>query len=155
MVVYDPTAGFVTGGGGVPSAAGSYVADPTLAGKASFGCVSRYKRGQSVPTGETQFQFELAAFRFHSVSYEWLVISGARAQYKGVGTVNGAGSYGFLLTATDGQVTGGGGIDRFRFKVWEVTSGAVVYDNVLGAADTLTDANPQALGGGSVVIHAK
>lgn len=42
-------------------------------------------------------------FRFHSVSYEWLVISGARAQYKGVGTVNGAGAYGFLLTATDGR----------------------------------------------------
>jgi len=155
VVVYDPTAGFVTGGGWVQSAPGSYVADPALAGKASFGFVSRYKRGQSVPTGETQFQFEVANFRFQSVAYQWLVISGARAQYKGVGTVNGAGSYGFLLTATDGQVTGGGGVDRFRIKVWQVTSGAVVYDNVLGTTDTLTGANPQALGGGSVVIHAK
>jgi hypothetical protein len=41
-----------------------------------------------------------------------LVIAGARAQYKGLGTVNGSGNYGFLLTAIDGQVNGGGGVDK-------------------------------------------
>jgi hypothetical protein len=32
--------------------------------------------------------------------------------------VNGAAGFGFLLTAVDGQVTGGG-IDKFRIKIWD------------------------------------
>jgi hypothetical protein len=106
-----------------------------------------------VPTGETQFEFTAGAFQFVSTSYQWLVVSGARSQYKGVGTVNGAGSYGFLLTATDGQINGGGGADRFRIKVWDTATSAVVYDNVMGGSDDLDAAAPQALGGGSIVIH--
>ena len=34
-------------------------------------------------------------------------------------------------------------------------SGAVVYDNVAGGSDDLAAANPQALGGASIVIHTK
>jgi hypothetical protein len=83
-----------------------------------------------------------------------LVVSGPKAQYKGTGTVNGAGSYGFLLTATDGQRPGGGGLDRFRIKVWDVGSGMIVYDNV-GGPDDIDVANPQVIGGGSVVIQTK
>src|SRR5215475_6771678 len=114
VVVYDPGAGFVTGGGWIMVAPGSYPAGPTLSGKANFGFVSKYKSGQSIPTGETEFQFHVAGFNFKSTVYEWLVVSGPKAQYKGAGTVNGAGNYGFLLTATDGQVAGGGGVDKFR-----------------------------------------
>src|SRR2546427_8433734 len=32
------------------------------------------------------------------------VVAGARAQYKGTGTINGQGSYKFLLTAIDGDI---------------------------------------------------
>jgi hypothetical protein len=64
-----------------------------------------------------------------------------------------AGDYGFLLTATDGQVSGGGGIDRFRIKIWDRASDSVVYDNLMGQSDDLKTANPQVLGGGSIVIH--
>jgi hypothetical protein len=103
-----------------------------------------------VPTGQTEFQFKAGNLNFHSSSYEWLVVSGARAQYKGNGTINGAGNYGFLLTAIDGQVSGGGGIDKFRIKISNAT-GAIVYDNQMGASDT-GDAST-ALGGGSIVIH--
>lgn len=153
VVVYDPNGGFVTGGGWIDSAAGSYPADPSLTGKANFGFVSKYQKGTAVPAGSTQFQFHAGDLNFHSTSYEWLVIGGSRAQYKGAGTINGAGSYSFLLTATDGQVTGGGGVDRFRIKIWDTVTGAVVYDNQIGAAD---DASPStALGGGSIVIHTK
>lgn len=127
--------------------------DPTLAGKATFGFNSRYQKGKTVPAGETQFQFQAGDFKFHSTAYEWLVVSGAKAQYKGVGQVNGAGNYGFLLTATDGQLTGGGGVDKFRIKIWDRPTGTVVYDNVLGASDAMDAANPQALGGGSIVVQ--
>ncbi len=153
VIVYDPSAGFVTGGGWITSAPGSYVANPSLSGKATFGFVSKYKKGATVPTGQTEFQFHAGSFNFHSAAYQWLVVSGPKAQYKGTGSVNGTGGYSFLLTATDGQVTGGGGVDKLRIKVWDTVSDTVVYDNVLGASDTISSANPQAIGGGSIVIH--
>jgi uncharacterized repeat protein (TIGR03803 family) len=155
IVIYDPSAGFVTGSGWIQSPAGAYGADTTLAGKAAFGFFSKYQRGTTVPVGDTSFEFNVGAFTFKNSSYEWLVISGPKAQYKGVGMVNGAGDYGFLLTVTDGQITGGGGTDRFRIKIWDRTSGTIVYDNVVGGGDTLTTANPQEINGGSIVIHAK
>jgi hypothetical protein len=89
---------------------------------------------------------------FNSSTYEWLVVSGARAQYKGVGTINGAGNYGFMLTAIDGQITGGGGMDKFRIKIWDRDNGdSIVYDNQMGESET-GDAATE-LGGGSIVIH--
>jgi len=104
-----------------------------------------------VPTGDTQFQFQVANLNFKSTEYEWLVVAGARAQFKGSGTINGAGDYGFLLTAIDGQVSGGGGLDRFRIKIWDKTTGLIVYDNQLGADDTGTASTE--LGGGSIILH--
>jgi hypothetical protein len=130
----------------------AYLADPALSGRANFGFESKYQKGATAPTGETEFQFQLANLSFHSDSYEWLVVSGARAQYKGSGTISGAGDYGFLLTAVDGQIPGGGGSDKFRIKIWDKATSQVVYDNQLGATD---DAAPTTvIGGGSIVIHA-
>jgi hypothetical protein len=77
------------------------------------------------------------------------VVSGARAQYKGNGTINGAGNFGFLLTAIDGQINGGGGTDKFRIKIWDTSS--IVYDSQMGKSDTGNDATE--LGGGSIVIQ--
>ncbi len=151
VVVYDPEAGFVTGGGWINCPAGAYVADPTLSGKANFGFVSRYKQGATTPSGSTEFNFRVANMSFNSDTYEWLVISGAKAQYKGTGTINGSGNYGFMLTANDGQVSGGGGVDRFRIKVWDKATGSVVYDNQMG--DTDDAAASTAIEGGSIVIH--
>lgn len=153
IVVYDSSDGFVTGGGWVTSPAGAYTANPTLAGRANFGFVSKYLRGAMAPIGQTEFQFQTGNLNFHSTSYEWLVISGARAQYKGSGRINNAGDYGFILTATDGQRLGGGGVDKFRIKIWDKATGKVVYDNQLGAPDSADPAT--ALGFGSIVIHGR
>ena len=155
IVVYDPSAGFVTGDGWIQSPAGAYAALPGLEGRADFAFVSRYKKGASAPTGQTQFQFQIGSFNFASATYEWLVVAGGRAQFKGRGTVNGEGDYGFLLTATDGDANGGRGTDRFRIKIWDRVSAAIVYDNVAGAVDGFDSAVTQAIGGGSIVIHAK
>jgi len=147
-VAYDPSGGFVTGGGWIDSPAGAYVPDASLAGKATFGFVSKYKKGASVPEGDTEFQFDVAGFSFHSETYEWLVISKTRttAQFKGSGTVNGlldptGNAYKFMIWAGDGAP------DTFRIKIWWEDNGTevVVYDN--GAA--------QAIGGGSIVIHTR
>jgi len=153
VVVYDPNGGFVTGGGWITSPAGAYVSNPALTGKANFGFNSKYKKGQSTPDGNTEFQFQVANLNFKSTSYEWLVVAGSHAKYKGVGTINGSGNYGFMLTATDGQISGGGGVDTFRIKIWDKNNGdAVVYDNQMSQGD---DSNAgTALGGGSIVIHS-
>jgi hypothetical protein len=152
VVVYDPSGGFVTGGGWITSPPGAYPANPSLTGKATFGFVSKYQKGTSVPSGNTQFHFDLGNFDFHSTSYDWLVIAGAKAQYKGSGQINNAGDDGFLLTAIDGALPGGGGQDRFRIKIWDKATGTILYDNQLGASDS---ADPTTgLGGGDIVIHS-
>ena len=144
VVVYDPSGKFVTGGGWIDSPAGAYKPDPSLSGKANFGFVSKYKKGKSIPEGNTEFQFKAGDLNFHSDSYEWLVINkeSDRAQYKGVGTINGVGVYRFMLWAGDSAV------DTFRIRIWEEDAQGVetdVYDNGV----------EQPIGRGSIVIHDK
>ena len=151
VVVYDPYGGFVTGGGWIESPEGAYTTDSSLTGKANFGFVSKYKKGAETPTGQTEFQFKVADLNYHSENYDWLVIAGPRAKYKGTGTINGAGNYGFMLTATDGDLNGGAGVDTFRIKIWDKDNeDTVVYDNKPGS-DTEYDGTE--LGGGRIVIH--
>ncbi|MFC1718547.1 leucine-rich repeat domain-containing protein [Candidatus Poribacteria bacterium] len=152
IVVYSLDGGFVTGGGWIDSPEGAYVSDPTLAGKASFGFVSKYRKGAKTPTGQTEFQFKTGDLNFHSDSYDWLVVAGASAKYKGVGTVNGSGSYGFMLAATDEALTPSTDVDLFRIKIWDKDSGdAVVYDNQMGDDEDADSAT--AIGGGNIKIH--
>lgn len=153
VVVYDPSGGFVTGGGWIDSAEGMCSFDAVCAeahGKANFGFVSRYRKGASIPTGTTEFQFSAGRFNFHSESYDWLVVNanGTTAQFKGSGTVNGSASpagdaYRFMLWARDG----GADTDTFRIKIWYVDAGIdiVVYDN----------SYDQTIGGGNIVVRVK
>lgn len=151
VIVYDPNGGFVTGGGWIDSPAGALTADLTATGRANFGFVSKYKKGATAPDGSTEFQFQAGDLNFHSASYQWLVVNanGCRAQYKGTGTINGAGSYGFMLWAYDGNCTAEPGPDKFRIKIWNgADESNVVYDNGFALYAT-----GQPLGSGSIVIH--
>jgi hypothetical protein len=127
---------------------GAYRPDQTIEGKASFGFISRYKKGASTPTGATQFYFEAGNLDFHSNVQEWLVVNqnGANAQFKGTGTVNGSADYKFMLWAGDGDANDGDADDTFRIRIWEELADEeiVIYDN--GPV-------PQAISGGSIVIH--
>ncbi|MDH3745587.1 MAG: hypothetical protein OES47_10865, partial [Acidobacteriota bacterium] len=152
VVVFDPTGGFVTGGGWIDSPAGAYTPNPVLIGKAHFGFVSKYKKGANVPTGNTEFEFAVADLLFKSTDYDWLVIAGHTAKFKGSGTINGLGNYGFLLSAIDEKLTPSTDVDLFRIKIWDKDAAdMVVYDNLMGGADDDDPATP--LGGGSIVIH--
>ena len=111
-------------------------------GKATFGFVAKYKKGASVPDGNTEFQFKAGDLNFHSTSYEWLVVTGSNfAKFKGEGTINGEGNYKFQIWAGDGSP------DTFRIKIWYEDNGneIVVYDNGMN----------QEIGGGSIVVHTK
>lgn len=145
IVIIDPDAGFVTGGGWYMSPSGAYCANTKLKGKANFGFIVKYQKGKTVPTGNTEFQFHAACMNFKSTNYEWLVITGKKARFKGSGTINGKGNYGFIITVTDDCP------DKFRIKIWNNATGKIVYDNQIGSPD---NANPNTvIGGGSIVIH--
>jgi len=163
IVIFDPEGGFVTGGGWIdsPSEACHFEdCNDQTTGKATFGFVSKYKKGQNAPIGQTEFQFKAGNLNFHSTSYDWLVIAGPNAKYKGDGTVNNQGDYGFMLTACDVGCNGSclsETDDTFRIKIWD-TKGTddefddeVIYDNKWGAVD---DSNAgTVLGGGNIKIH--
>jgi uncharacterized repeat protein (TIGR01451 family) len=155
IIVYDPNAGFITGGGWIDVYPGSYTANPALTGRANFGFNSQYKKGATVPSGQTEFNFQAGDFNFHSENYTWLVVSGYKAQFKGSGTVNGSGTYDFTLTAYDGDLQGSGGYpDRFRIVITDRNHGnGVVFDNRNGSPTDIDTANPETISGGSIVIH--
>ena len=102
--------------------------------------------------GNTEFQFKAGNLNFHSDSYEWLVIAGHQAKYKGEGTINGEGNFGFMLSAIDEELTPSTDVDLFRMKILDKDNGdTVVYDNQMGGAD---DEDPStAISGGNIVIH--
>ncbi len=153
VVVYDPEGGFVTGGGWFVSPPGACqpaildVCENNPTGKATFGFVSKYKTGANVPTGNTEFQFNTGNLNFHSSSYDWLVINqgGFRAQYKGVGAINGEGEFKFMIWAVDDAQ------DTFRIKIWyeENESEIVVYDNKIDGVDEFG----QPISGGNIIVH--
>jgi uncharacterized protein len=151
VVAYDVNGGFVIGGGWISSPAGAWLPNPAAKGKAVFGFVSKYKKNALVPNGETLFLFSAGRMNFKSSGYAWLVVNGAKAQYTGAGRINGAGDYGFTLTAVDGKLPGGDGKDKLRMQIWDRNNGnAIVYDNQLGLGN---DATPTTvLGGGAIAI---
>lgn len=137
VVVYDPGCGFATGGGWINSPEEAYTSDPSLTGKANFGFVSKYKKGHTIPTGNTQFNFQEADLNFHSDNYLWMMIVGPYAIYKGTGTINNDGDYDFIVTVFDG------GDDMFGIKIWDNNNeDEVIYDSGLIV-----------LGGGQIKIH--
>ena len=164
VVVYDPTEGFVTGGGWIDSPSGAYTPqdseDADLVGRADFGFVSKYKKGQTIPTGGTAFEFAAGDLLFESTSYDWLVVQGdSKAAFKGVGVIDGwAGEYKFRVTIrdADGNDSDSFSEDSFRISIWtDLADGSewFVYDNGFGTDPDSDQGGTTTLGGGSIVIH--
>lgn len=150
LVVYDPSGGFVTGGGWIDSPVGSHTDDVTTSGPARFGFVAKYKRGATVPDGNTEFHFQAADLRFSSTSYDWLVVSGNTARYMGEGQLGGADGFTFMMWACDvdaGGTCSGHDFDTVRMQIWETDTEHVVYDSAAGG-DSATP-----LSHGSIKVH--
>ena len=107
---------------------------------------SKYLKGAIVPTGNTQFKFKVGDLDFNSTEYDWLVIAGQKALFKGTGTINGEGTYKFMISAIEGT-TGEG---KFRIKIWDGLSDEIIYDNQLGVDE---DADPTTTIVGSIRIQ--
>lgn len=152
VVIYDPNGGYTIGGGYIATPAGSYPADPSKIRKFSFGFNSKYANATN-PKGETQIHFAEGGLEFNALNYDYLAMSGARAQFRGFGKVNGESGYNFILTVIDGQLKGGGGVDKFRIKIWNKTTGAIIFDSQMGASDAADPSTP--VGTGSSIVIQK
>ncbi len=123
VVVYDPSAGFATGGGWiVPGGPGSDPGDllPGLDGssKANFGFSVKYQNGQqTVPGGNLNFHYNAGDFRLKSASMDWLVVTNTQwARFQGLAEIDGmAGLHPFRVDARDGA---NGQPDRFVIRIW-------------------------------------
>lgn len=123
LIVVNPSAGFVTGGG--------WIALPS--GKANFGFNARYNG--ATPTGDTEFQ--APGVNFHSTSYRFLVVVGSSIEVAGAGTLNGTAGYSFQVSAVEGSP------DKLRMHIWQTLHPSVGYDT----------GPLKALGGGQIKIH--
>lgn len=166
IVIYDPSGGFVTGGGWIYSPPGAYIADPLIEGKADFKFDAKYKKAPKHKKGhkhkkwkkhenegyelegKTDFKFKAGKLDFKSTSYDWLVVTEDKAIYKGVGKINRIGGYQFIASVLTRETKKDK--DKFRIRIW--TDGDVlVYDNQMYAgidADALA-----AISKGKIHIH--
>ena len=152
LVIYDPSEGFVTGSGVIYSPPGASTIYPNTDGYASFGFVSKYDKKKGIPKGNTEFEFDAGDLYFVSKEYDWLVVSGAKAKFKGRGSINGISGYQFMISTIDGDLNMKGNPDIFRIKIWEEATQEVVYDNEMGVE---IDQDPTTeIVQGSIVVHA-
>jgi hypothetical protein len=157
VVVYDPEAGFVTGGGWFSSPNGAYASSSSSL-KASLSGNAKYlKRNSRLPSLQGNITFTLhdskkkgdsPALKFKSSSLSWLVVTEYKAYIRGTGTIDGKGEYDFLVSVIDGKWRGEK-TDYARIQISDV-AGNVIYDNQLEApmpSEATLDFK------GSIVIH--
>jgi PKD repeat protein len=151
VVVYDPSAGFVTGSGTIFSPPGASTVYPEASGNASFGFVSRYDKNKMQLKGNTAFEFAAGGLNFRSTEYEWLVVAGSSAKFKGRGKINDTGNYQFMISAEDGALKRKESPDKLRMVIWDEISGNIIYDNEMNSS---LDSEPATeILEGSIVIH--
>ena len=153
VVIYDPNGGYAYGGGYFNSPAGSLKSNATATGKVSYGFNSNYFKGATNPKGETQMQFQVGNLEFNALNFDYLAISGAKAQFKGSGKITGdQAGYNFIMTVIDGAIDGTG-TDKIRLKIYNKNTGAIIYDNQPGASDAADPTNVVASGSTIVIFN--
>ncbi|MBQ0904550.1 PKD domain-containing protein [Micromonospora sp. U21] len=155
VVVYDPDGGFATSGAHLDSPAGSLTSDPQASGRLNVQMNPMYKPGDTGPVpggGRISTSLQGAGMVLESTALSWLVITpDYKVAVKGVGTVNGASGYGFIVYGYDDP-------DRLRLVVWPLSAGenpgsTKLYDNRAVGGWDLDVADPQPLSGGSLQVH--
>ena len=148
LVVYDPSGGFVTGGGWiVPGGPGSDPGDvlPGLDGvsRANFGFNVKYQKGSStVPGGALQFHYNAGRLHLKSTAFDWLVVTNTSwAKFQGLATIDGAGGalYPFRVEARDGSP------DRLVLRVWAPSADPSVAEALYKVSGDVS--------GGEITIH--
>lgn len=159
VVAYDPSSkNYTYGGGKFMSPAGSLKSNPTATGLVAFGFTSNYYKNSTFPKGETLLDFKVGDFTFSALNFDYLVVSGVKAQFKGLGKMtNGLveqSGLAFILTVIDGQLTGGGGVDKIRMKIYNKKTNQVYYDTQFGSSDADAPVTPVESGSTIVIGNA-
>lgn len=144
LISVDPAAGTLVGAGTFTSPAGAWTERPTVQVGGEFRVNTWYPRGGTLPTGYLEFELAPSArttspFHLRTSSFDWLVVTPDVAWASGRATVNGRSGFGFWFAASDGP-------DRLRLKVWNLSTGIVVYDNQPGASVAAMPTLPLKLG---------
>jgi hypothetical protein len=128
---------------GVPAAlSATQTTNPLIMGMINFDFSSKpetVKSSKVENKNENLVNFILGNLEFSALNYDFRALSGVRTQFKGYGQLNNETGYKYLLTVIDGQAPKGGGVDKFRIKIWNEKTGEVVFDNQVGDDD---DADP-------------
>jgi hypothetical protein len=137
VAVYDTGAGLVLGGGWIESGQHANMQYMQHEEKGYFGFVALYPSGSTDVWGKTVLVLRKNKMKFESSSQDpmRLIVYGDKANYTGKGSINGKGDYSFLVAAVDGRLSESTSTDKLRLKIWETSSGEVVYDNQAGGCD--------------------
>nr|MDQ2667489.1 DNA/RNA non-specific endonuclease [Gemmatimonadota bacterium] len=140
LVVFNPSGGTLSGSGFLLGARGTKT---YMSGSISYG-------GGMTPTGTFAITGNDAA-NLTSSSFDYLVINGLTATLKGSGTLTDGTPVTFLVRGLDnnrqdlrdrglstGLAQGLPNQDYARIKVWNLATGAVLFDSQPGAADSAT-----------------
>jgi hypothetical protein len=129
VTVYSSSSSFV-GGNKFDNPSG---ANPNTSGDVKFGISAKYNNSNQL-VGSAKMYFKNADIDFVSTGLSSLSTSNGKAYLTGSGTYNDAGGYSFVATGIDGTVAGGS--DRVRFKIYNTSTNALVYDSQPGAGDS-------------------
>ena len=125
VVIYDPSAGFVTGGGWVVVSRRSVGRVPDRRWKGVVRLRLQVSERGRLPLSSSPARRSSSSTPVRPQLPQHRVrVAGRRGRpgpsSRATGTINGSGDYGFMLTAIDGAVAGGGGTrTRFRIKIWD------------------------------------
>ncbi|MBB6611940.1 PQQ-binding-like beta-propeller repeat protein [Pontibacter sp. Tf4] len=157
IAVYDPSAGFVTGAGWYNSPAGNYELMQQQR-QVQFAFSIRYQnKNADEPQGSLLLHLGNRQL-FMARKLDWLVVSGDRAVFKGEGTLQGRGRYGFLVSVQDaGGNRANDRDDQIRVRIWNLEDGNnIVYDNFEQAGDIYDmSTGLQPIERGQIIIHRR
>jgi uncharacterized delta-60 repeat protein len=145
VVVLLPIIGNISGSGRILSPRGAFSGSRLLSGKATFGLNAK-SAGSGAASGKFTLKLKSAHLSFQSTTVNSLGENGGIVDLLGGGTINGAGTYSFLVSAATG-----GGSGKLRIQIWNASTGAVVYDSQPGAL--ISAAPVTKISGGKIALH--
>lgn len=153
VAVYNPDDRIVAAAGWLHSPQNTQMDYMQQEGRGYFGVAVQYRNNTEQVHGQVYFQLKESDLHFKSTSFEAerLIVFGQEANFKGKGTINGKGGYGFLVAIVNHALNLNNPNDRLRLMIWEEESGRIVYDNQAGDAEEATAINR--IGMGAMVLY--
>lgn len=115
--------GTALGQGTIDSPRGAFTQDPEVSGPAAFALDVSSADGVQTPRGVVNLRLPAAGFAFASTDVQQVSVAEHMVQLSGLGTVNGAGGYGFTVLAERGSSA------SFRLTVWDTETHEIICDN--------------------------